>query len=134
MSKLYDDCPMKAPKLLKVKSLVETCSSCGAWVERYPEFLAGDYFWECEKCGCTSVKIRQGRPYSKKSREWENITNQFNELFLDIPYWDWDSIETEPPMKSLDWVAVEQYFNSQNIYRVFMGIGLEIIHVEVDNG
>lgn len=118
-----NDCPVPAPKLLKANSTVEVCSSCGAWAGRYPTFMEGDSFWQCEKCYCTSVKLREGRPYGAKSREWARIVEQFNRLYLDIPYWDWDTIETEPPMKTLDWKTVEEWFRQRNIYRVFVGIG-----------
>lgn len=117
-------CPVVAPKLLKADSLVETCASCGAWVERYPAFLGEpDGYWECEKCGCTSVNIRDGRPYAPKSQKWEQVLKWFNEMYLDIPYWDWDTVVTEPPMRELDWAAVETWFRSQNIHRVFISFG-----------
>lgn len=118
-------CPVSAPKLIKAKSLVETCASCGAWAERYPEFFgeADNYCWQCEKCSNTSVKIREGRSYGAKSREWENIVKQFNELFLDITPDYWDSVETEPPMKDLDWQAIEAWYRSQGIYRIFIHVG-----------
>lgn len=116
-----NDCPVKAPKLLKAKSTVETCASCGAWVERYPSFLGeNDGYWQCDKCGSTAVKIRDGRPYSIKSRNWSQIVKWFNEGFTNIPEWDWNTIETEPPMKELDWNAIEGWYRSQNIYRMFI--------------
>lgn len=126
---MNDNCPVQAPKLLKAKSTVETCSSCGAWVERYPSFLGeSDSFWECEKCGCTSVNIRDGRPYSQKNQRWGEIVKLFEETYLQIPYWDWDTVETDPPMNTLDWAAVEAWYRSQNIYRVFINVGaVEVI-------
>jgi hypothetical protein len=124
MTNLYDDCPVKAPKLIKAYSLVETCAYCGAWVERYPAFLGeNDNPWHCEKCYNTSVNIRDGRPYAPKSARWSEVVKRFEELFLDIPYWDWETVVTEPPMKDLDWNAAEEYFNSKGIYRVFIGMG-----------
>lgn len=118
------DCPVAAPKLLKADSLVETCASCGAWVNRYPAFFGeSGCDWGCDKCGCTSVKIRDGRPYGPKSRQWEHVVAEFNELYLDIAHWDWDTIVTEPPMRELDWAAVEDWLRSRNIHRVFIGFG-----------
>ena len=125
---MSDDCPVKAPRLLKAKSLVETCASCGAWVERYPSFLGEpDGYWQCEKCGCTSVRIRDGKPFGPKSRRWHDLVEMFEDLYLNIPEWDWDTVETDPPMKSLDWEAVEEWFRSQNIYRYFIHLPEVII-------
>ncbi len=121
---MENKCPVPAPKLLKADSLVETCASCGAWVNRYPAFFGeSDRYWQCDKCGCTSVKIRDGRPYGSKSRQWEHVVIEFNELYLDIAYWDWDTVVTDPPMHTLDWAAVETWFRSQNIHRVFISFG-----------
>lgn len=116
MSDWKNERPVKAPKLLKANSLVETCASCGTWVERYPEFMGESEFWQCDKCGNTSVKVRQGRPYSKKSRNWGWINAQFIELFDSIAYWDWDTIVTDPPMKELDWKALDEWYQSRNMY------------------
>lgn len=44
----------------------------------------------------------------------------FEDNYLDIPHWDWDTIVTEPAMQNLDWEAIEEWFRSQNIYRVFL--------------
>ena len=118
---MSSSCPVPAPKLLKAQSTVETCASCGAWVERYPSFLGeSDNSWQCEKCGCSSVKVREGRPYGPKSSQWVEVVKMFEDAYLDIPHWDWDTIQTEPPMQSLDWEAIERWFRSQNIYRVFI--------------
>lgn len=118
---MSNKCPVPAPKLLKADSTVETCASCGAWIERYPTFLGeSDSFWQCEKCGCTSVKLRDGRPYGPKSGKWAQVVSMFEDAYLDIPYWDWDKVEAEPPLQSLNWEAIEQWFESQNIYRIFI--------------
>lgn len=128
MSDLYDDCPVKPPKLLRADSVVETCASCGAWVERYPEFMGeSDGFWECDRCNCSSVKIRQGRPYGPKSKEWAWVQEQFNMLYLDIAPPDRSTVLCDPPLESLDWNAVEEWFRSHNIYRVFIGVSVEVI-------
>lgn len=117
---MMDDCPVKAPKLLSVKSTKVLCACCGAWAYRYPTFIGDDDFFQCEKCGCTSIRNLEGRPYSNKSRQWEWIVSQFNEFFTDIAYWDWDTVVTDPPMKELDWQAIEAWYRSKNIYRMFI--------------
>jgi hypothetical protein len=117
MSEYENACPVKAPKLIKANALVETCASCGAWVERYPEFFGDDdRFWQCDKCGNTSIKIRQGRPYSNQSKQWAWIVEEFEKLWDGSPYWDWETVVTEPPMKDIDWKAIRDWYHSQNIY------------------
>lgn len=120
---MSESCPVAAPKLLKAESTVETCAGCGAWVERYPAFMGeADGFWQCEKCGSTAVNIRKGRIYGPESKAWAWISQQFEELYLDIPHWDWDTIVTEPPMQVLDWAAIEAWFRSKHIYRAFISV------------
>jgi len=115
-----DDCPVKPPKLVSAKSTKVICASCGAWSYRYPTFMGGDEIWDCDKCGNTSCYEREGRPYSEKSRHWGWIVERFNELYLDIPYWDWDTVVTEPAMNTLDWEKIEDWFRSHNIHRIFI--------------
>jgi ribosomal protein S27AE len=125
---LEGECPVKTPKLLSAESTVETCASCGKWVQRYPSFMGDDDgYWQCEKCGCTSIRSRAGRPYGPKSRRWEWVVEQFNELFLDIAPWDRDTVQSTPPLKELDWESVETWFNANNIYRGF--INVEIVEI-----
>lgn len=119
-----NECPVKPPKLISADSLVETCASCGAWVERYPAFLGdNDSFWQCDKCDNTSVKIRDGRKYGKKSREWSNIVQMFEKYYLDIYPEDWDTIVTEPAMKDLDWDAIRAWNESRGIYNIYISVG-----------
>lgn len=121
---MNEECPIKAPKLLKAQSTVETCASCGAWVDRYPSFMGeSDNFWQCDKCGCTSVKLRDGRPYGAKSRQWAEVVQMFEESYLNIHPGDYSTVETDPPMASLDWQAVEKWYQSQGIYRIFITVG-----------
>lgn len=125
-------CPVKPPKLLKAESLVTVCASCGTWVERCPAFFGElDGYWQCDKCGNTSVKIRDGRPYGAKSREWGRIVQEFEELCFDIPFWEWETITTEPPMKDLDWKAVETWYRSRGIHRMFIAGG-EILEFKAE--
>lgn len=122
------NCPVPAPKLLKAESTVETCASCGAWVQRYPTFMGDDdSFWQCDKCGSTSVKLRKGRDYGPKSKHWAWVNKQFQELYLDIFPGDRDTVVTEPPMSALDWQAVEAWFRSHNIYRSFIAVTAEVV-------
>jgi len=122
------ECPVQPPKLLRAESRVETCAHCGAWVERYPAFLgSNDGFWQCERCGSSAVEIRDGRPYAPKSKEWKWVVAQFNKLYLHIAPWDRDTVTTDPPMNSLNWGAVEAWWNEQGIYNVY-------IHVEEVQG
>lgn len=86
-------------KVLKLESLVEVCSSCGAWVERYPEYLGeDDNFWQCDRCMCTSTTIRQGRPYGPKSKEWSHLMEQLEELWPHMTPYDFRGIVTDPPL------------------------------------
>jgi hypothetical protein len=115
-----EECPVKPPKLISAKSTKVICARCGAWSYRYPDFMGGDEMWDCDKCGNTSCYKREARPYGKKSRHWEKIVDWFNDVYLNIPYWDWDTVVTEPPMKDLDWAAIEEWFRSRHIYRIFI--------------
>ncbi len=126
------ECPVQAPKLITAKSTVVTCGSCGAWAGRYPSFFGeDDGYWQCDKCGNTSIRERDGRPYSSKSRIWGNIAKSFADMWTDIPEWDWDTVETDPPMKELDWSAIEAWYRSRGIYRVFLSAPqVEIEEVE----
>lgn len=121
-------CPVKTPKLISAESTVETCYSCGKWIQRYPSFMGDDDdFFQCEKCGSTATRSRKGRPYGPKSKHWEFVQKQFNELFLDISPFDRDTVKSDPPLGSLDWEAVEQWFRSNNIYRIFIGVQVEVV-------
>ena len=121
-------CPVKTPKLLSAESTVETCASCGKWIQRYPSFMGDDDgYFQCEKCGNTSTRSRAGRPYGPKSKHWEWVLRQFNELFLDINPFDRDTVQSEPPLSELDWDAVEKWFISNNIYRSFINVIIEVV-------
>lgn len=124
---MLEGCPVQTPKLLKAKSTVVTCASCGAWSYRIPTFMGTEDMWDCDKCGNTSCYERQGRSYSSKSRRWDDIVKSFNDVWTDIPHWDWDTVETEPPLKDIDWAAIEAWYRSMNIYRTF----IELPQIEV---
>ena len=59
------------------------------------------------------------------------IAKSFADMWTDIPEWDWDTVETDPPMKELDWSAIEAWYRSRGIYRVFLSAPqVEIEEVE----
>lgn len=117
-------CPVEMPKLLRAPSIVETCASCGAWVQRYPAFLGeAQEFWQCEKCGNTSTRRRQGRPFGPKSKMWPRVLEEWENRWDSIPPWDRNGsvVVCDPPLASLDWQAIEDWYASQNIYRMYIG-------------
>ncbi len=119
-------CPVPAPKLLWASALKERCGSCHRWVQRYPEFMGeADGYWQCEHCFCTSVLIQQARPYSLKSREWEQIVEWFEDCWTDIPPMLFNTVRTEPPLSEIDWQAIEAWYRSQHIYRWFITAEVE---------
>jgi len=90
-----------APKLIRVESMVETCAQCGMWLLRSPEYsngLGGDKGHQCERCGCTSVQIRRGRPYGPKSALWARITEDFNEIWPYMHIFEFVGITSDPPL------------------------------------
>lgn len=90
---------MDKPELILVKSVVYTCTSCKKWVERMPAFASDlGKGYHCE-CGCTSVYVREGRPFGRKSRHWEWIKRIFDDC------WEYvyppDSVVTQPPLQDI---------------------------------
>jgi hypothetical protein len=98
---------MFVPKLLKAKATVYTCNGCGKWLLRHPCFMGipfdkGDH---CEKCGCTSVKMRSGRSFGPRSKQWKTIVEWW-ELVYDDEFWDVfpdliGSVVTDPPFQGI---------------------------------
>lgn len=93
------------PKLYLAKSYVMTCAACGHWMGRWPQFFGdgmdgkGD---SCEKCGNTSVNIREGRPYGRKSKQWEWVESEFQKLWRFMqPEYDDDTVECLPSLPEL---------------------------------
>lgn len=111
------ECPVAAPKLLKAKSTVVLCSNCKAWITRYPTFLGYDDMDHCERCGCTSVIMREGRPYGPKSGLWDWIVAEFREVFSHLDTWEFESVICDPPIESLDWKAIDDWFNENDFHR-----------------
>lgn len=71
------------PELKLVKTIVARCASCKKWICRAPQWTGDDLFdkgWQC-KCGCTSVKFYEGRPYGPRSKEWPELVQEFQELY-----------------------------------------------------
>jgi len=120
-------CPIATPTLLKAPSIVESCASCGKWVHRYPAFL-GEILevWQCEKCGNTSTKCRPGRPYGPQSKQWPTILSEWADCWTNIAPWDRNEsvVVCDPPLASIDWWAIEEWYASRQIYRMFIGVGV----------
>lgn len=68
-------------RIVAVRSKVITCFSCKAWLGRVPTYCGdgdkGDY---CHRCGCTSVNIRDGRPFGPRSRDWSLAIDEVMDL------------------------------------------------------
>jgi len=68
---------------------VWVCGRCGRWAYRALAIEQGDCGgkgWNCEYCGCSSVRLRgPGRPLSKCCAVWEREAAWFCELALDLP-------------------------------------------------
>jgi hypothetical protein len=63
-----------------------------------------DKGYECEKCGCTSVNLRPGRPFGPKSAQWKDVLlawNEYYDFILGIirDFGCWDIVKTEPPLE-----------------------------------
>jgi len=95
-------CSMKVTDILRdhynvksLRSVVYRCASCHTWVWRTPYILSELGEWRCEKCGCSSVILNEGRKYGPKSKEWEN----FLRIVWEYPiFQDWVYVEFDPPM------------------------------------
>ncbi len=87
------------PRLLRCDSLVVTCASCGAWLDRYAAFEGDEWHWDCPKCGSSNVKIRDGRPFGPKSRKWPDIVKSFDELVQYLPPHINEIVICDPPIR-----------------------------------
>lgn len=107
--------PVKLPELILAHSLVLTCGSCGAWIERFPEFYGKDYGeWYCPKCSSENIKFRRGRPYSKKSKSWRFIVENFShyfDSFVDPSLWN--TVVTVPPLEQFEWEIYKKWVRDQ---------------------
>lgn len=113
---MINKCPINPPKLLSVKSTKIICTSCGSWVGRYPTFSGSDDYWQCERCGCTYLEFKNGRPYGKKSKEWEAIVILFNETFYQIREDEFDTIICNPPLEAIDHELIIKWLAENRIY------------------
>jgi rRNA maturation endonuclease Nob1 len=59
--------------VVKVYSYVYKCASCNTFYSRLPVWDGLDKGDQCDKCGCTSFSVTQGRPYGPKSRQWPDL-------------------------------------------------------------
>ena len=122
MEKFYADFPFPTPQLIKAYARKEECARCHAWVERYPSFMGDrDDFWECDRCGCTSMYIKDARPYGPLSAKWPQILDWWDEMWRDLPPWDFDTVECDPPLSSIDWPKVAEWFLANGITHMFIG-------------
>ena len=80
--------------LLAIKAQVVTCYSCGAWLGRRPVYYGsgdkGDY---CHKCGNTSVKVRDGRPFGPRSKDWVWLKEEVDGLLETFSEDGWERRE-----------------------------------------
>lgn len=81
----------KVPGLIRVSSEVFYCAGCGVWVIRVPEFTSFADDWQCERCGCTSLRTEPGRAYGPKSSRWPLILSDFEHY--------WKLSEGKPQMR-----------------------------------
>jgi len=75
------------PSLCLVKSHRIRCAGCKTWVIRLPQWdgaFLGDKGWQCGKCLCTSIIIEEGRPFGPRCRHWQQLLEEFEELY---PFW-----------------------------------------------
>ena len=68
------------PKLRKVFSTRIRCSSCHAWYVRIPKWADLDKGDQCSKCGSTSFRHEDGRPFGPRSRYWKRLEHTFREF------------------------------------------------------
>lgn len=107
--------PNELPKLILAHSLVLTCGSCGAWVQRLPEFLDSDYReTSCPKCSSENIKFRRGRPYSKKSKSWRFIVENFSHYFDSFTDPSlWNTVVTVPLLEQFEWETYKEWVRAQ---------------------
>jgi len=87
------------PGLRLVKTFVLTCTSCKRWVWRGPQWCCtGDKGDSCQYCGCTSVYVRDGRPFGPRSKQWAEMVEWFNEQYRWLGNDDMlmETVEVEP--------------------------------------
>jgi len=86
---------MSVPKLLRARSTVITCAACGAWYTRIPAFMgdALDKGDQCERCGATSFRYREGRPLGPKSQHWNAVLADWS--------WVYQTLVETPEFKEL---------------------------------
>lgn len=134
MKEFYADFPFPTPRLIKAYARKEKCYRCHAWVDRYPSFMGDrDDFWECERCGCTSMYIEDARPYGPNSRKWFQVCEWWEDLWRDLPPWDFDTVECDPPLSSIDWSVVADWYEERGITHIYIGAPIMDITKDGDN-
>lgn len=90
----------KIPDPIAIKSTVWTCNHCKAWICRVPQWCGDDGIGECDKCGCTSIVGRDGRPFGPMSQWWEIYVKHFRE-FVDLGMFDPNDVCRESLLRSV---------------------------------
>lgn len=110
--------PFNPPALIRVDSVVETCGTCGAWLNRCPIWDYELVDCRCHVCGGSSVRTRLGRPYSRRSRHWNDIQQRFNAVFQFIDPDIRENVVTDPPMSVLPWGEMREWYEKHNMFGV----------------
>lgn len=85
------------PRLKLIKSHRIRCYGCKAWIMRLPQWCNCELGkgWQCSKCGTTSISWDEGRPFGPRSRQWDQLVEEFHEICesfsgdMDPSYMDW---------------------------------------------
>ena len=86
-------------KIRAIRSQVWICAACHMWLGRMPVYAGeGDKGDCCERCGNTSMIIRDGRPFGPRSSQWEWLIEEVRE-FLEL--FEEGSYERKDLMRSL---------------------------------
>jgi hypothetical protein len=85
---------MTPTNLELVKTHVIRCAQCKRWICRLPQWYNADvgHRHYCQYCLCTSIIISDGRPVGPRSRHWQSLVDEFNEL---LPIWTDNEMEAE---------------------------------------
>jgi DNA-directed RNA polymerase subunit RPC12/RpoP len=80
-------------ELKLVKTYVIKCAQCKRWLGRLPRWTNAELGkgHRCEYCGCTSIEITNGRPWGPRSRYWDDLVTEFNDL---LSIWMDDKMES----------------------------------------
>ena len=100
------DDEMDTPDPLLFYTDVIACAQCGYWWCRIPKYECQSGIGEsCDRCGNSSIKVRDGRPFGPKSGwRWELAMNDWNKfLRRDCEEQVWRRDEVITWFKMPDW-------------------------------